>query len=78
MNLRDVLSVLSRHGKMSNISHGKELCNFVKLVTKCKLGCDPLLGQELAVVAVAPAWTHSGACYHYFVSLNYSNLSWRY
>lgn len=52
--------------------------NFVKLVTKCKLGCDPLLGQEVAVVAVAPALPHSSACYHYFVSLNCSNLSWQY
>lgn len=51
MNLRDVLSVLSGHGEMNNIAHGNELCNFVKLVTKHKLGCDPLLQQEVDILA---------------------------
>jgi len=40
---------------MNSISHGSELCNFGKLVTKRELGCDPLLEREVGIVAVAPA-----------------------
>lgn len=51
MKRRDVLSVLSRCGEINSISHGNELSNFVKLVAKRKLGCDPLLEQEVDIFA---------------------------
>lgn len=50
MNLRHVLSVLSR---------GNELCTSVELVTKLNLGRDPSVEHRVDV-SVAPDWAHSG------------------